>query len=181
MKNIAFLAAALAVMPAAPVAAQSVPTSVQLTVCFTPPESCGAAIIDRIKQAKREIRVQAYGFTHKRILAALAAAKRRGVDVAVILDKTNDRSGAGRSSYGGATYMAHAGVPVWIDDRVAIAHNKVMIIDRRLIVGGSFNYTAAADTKNAENVTFTESAEAANLFLSNWERRRNASRRLLVP
>jgi phosphatidylserine/phosphatidylglycerophosphate/cardiolipin synthase-like enzyme len=181
LKNIAFLAAALAVMPAAPVAAQSVPANVQLTVCFTPPESCGAAIIERIQQAKREIRVQAYGFTHKGILAALAAAKRRGVDVAVILDKTNDRAAAGRSSYGGATYMAHAGVPVWVDDQVAIAHNKVMIIDRRLVVGGSFNYTAAADTKNAENVTFTFSAEAANLFLANWQRRREASRHFVSP
>lgn len=160
-------------------AAQVGPKSAQLAVCFTPPDDCGSAIVSRIDDAKREIRVQAFGFTHKAILASLAAAQRRGVDVSIILDKTNDRTGAGRSGYSGATYMAHAGVPVWIDDTVAIAHNKLMVIDRHLVVGGSFNFTNAADTKNAENVTFTDSAQVASWFLENWERRRSASRRFL--
>jgi phosphatidylserine/phosphatidylglycerophosphate/cardiolipin synthase-like enzyme len=53
------------------------------------------------------------------------------------------------------------GIPVWIDYEPAIAHNKVIIIDGRLVIGGSYNYTAAAQKRNAENVTFMESEELA--------------------
>ncbi|HEV3145112.1 MAG TPA: phospholipase D-like domain-containing protein, partial [Gemmataceae bacterium] len=34
----------------------------------------------------------------------------------------------------------------------AIAHNKVMIIDRRTLLTGSFNFTRQAEHENAENL-----------------------------
>ena len=68
--------------------------------------------------------------------------------------------------------VAHTGIPVWIDHPPGIAHNKVIVIDRHMTVGGSLNYTVAANTRNAENVTFTESPEVAGWFLANWEARR---------
>jgi phosphatidylserine/phosphatidylglycerophosphate/cardiolipin synthase-like enzyme len=84
---------------------------------------------------KSEIRLQAYGFTSSPILAALVFAKQRGVDVVVILDKSNDRASSGRRrSRSGADVVARAGVPVFIDDRPAIAHNKVIIVDRRIVL-----------------------------------------------
>ncbi len=48
--------------------------------------------------------------------------------------------------------MAHAGIPTYIDDRHAIAHNKIMILDRSTLITGSFNFTKAAEEKNAENL-----------------------------
>ncbi len=44
------------------------------------------------------------------------------------------------------------GVPTFIDSRHAIAHSKVVLIDRHIILTGSFNYTRAAQEKNAENL-----------------------------
>jgi phosphatidylserine/phosphatidylglycerophosphate/cardiolipin synthase-like enzyme len=61
----------------------------------------------------------------------------------------------------GATLVAHAEIPVWIDRPSGIAHNKVIVIDRRLVVGGSMNYTRSAASRNVENVTFTESPKVA--------------------
>ena len=69
-----------------------------------------------------------------------------------------------------------AGVPVWIDFEPAIAHNKIIVIDGRLTIGGSYNYTAAAQKRNAENVTFTESRELAHEYLGNWDSRLKVSR-----
>ncbi|WP_112603031.1 phospholipase D-like domain-containing protein [Rhizobium sp. WW22] len=69
-----------------------------------------------------------------------------------------------------------AGVPVWIDFEPAIAHNKIIVIDGRLTIGGSYNYTAAAQKRNAENVTFTESRELARKYLGNWDSRLKVSR-----
>ncbi len=71
--------------------------------------------------------------------------------------------------------MAAAGVPVFIDWSPAIAHSKVMIVDRHLMIGGSFNYSAAADSRNAENATFIDSPEVAGWFLANWQSRRDVS------
>ena len=98
----------------------------RVIVAFSPNGQATDVIVDAIHHARREILVQAYSFTSKPILAALAEANGRGVDVRVIADKTNDKG-----KYSGATYMRNHGVPVWIDDSVHIAHNKVMIFDRR--------------------------------------------------
>jgi len=48
--------------------------------------------------------------------------------------------------------VAHAGIPVYIDLKDAIAHNKFMIIDRNTLITGSFNFTKAAEGKNSENL-----------------------------
>ena len=50
------------------------------------------------------------------------------------------------------------------------------MIDERLTIGGSYNYTAAAQKRNAENVTFTESRELAQVYLANWDSRLKVSR-----
>jgi phosphatidylserine/phosphatidylglycerophosphate/cardiolipin synthase-like enzyme len=109
-------------------------------------------------------------FTSAPILGALVRAKRLDIDIAVILDKSNQWQG-----YSGATFVAHAGIPVWIDHPSGIAHNKVIVIDRHMVVGGSMNYTKAATYRNAENVTFIESPDVAAWFLANWTARQTVS------
>lgn len=165
-----------------PVAAgNSAPLPATVSVCFTPAENCVGSIVAAIAAAQTEIRVQAYGFTSPPILGALVAAQRRGVDVAVLLDRVNDRDEeigreAPRGRYTGATFVANAGIPVWIDDSKRIAHIKAIIIDKRLTIGGSYNYTMSAEQRNVEDVTFIESALIANRFLANWNARRSVSR-----
>ncbi len=158
-----------AMMVACPVHA-SQPVEAKIFVCFTPGEQCEDKIIDAIDRARSSIRVQAYGFTSLPIIHALQRAAGRGVEVLAILDRTNERK------YSGATLLEAAGVPVWIDFEPAIAHNKVIVIDGHLTIGGSYNYTAAAQKRNAENVTFTESRDIARQFMANWDSRLKVSR-----
>ena len=148
--------------------AQMLPARV--SVCFVPGESCAMQIVEAIAAARSEVRVQAYGFSAMPILAALAQARSRGVDVAVILDRSDER----RLCQHGGSLLA-AGVPVWIDHMPGIAHNKVIVIDHRMVIGGSYNYTASAERRNAENVTFIESEAVAARFLANWAQRRDAA------
>ena len=82
--------------------------------------------------------------------------------------------------YSGASYLADAGVTVWIDDGPAIAHNKVIIIDGRTVITGSFNFTKSADERKAENVVVLDSPELASWFAANWVARRVASRPFTV-
>ncbi|NTG00807.1 phospholipase D family protein [Agrobacterium rhizogenes] len=146
------------------------PVSAKISVCFTPAEQCEGRIVDAIDKARSSIRVQAYVFTSLPIIHALQRAAERGLEVLAILDKVNDRR------YSGATLLEAAGIPVWIDFEPTIAHNKVIVIDEHLVIGGSYNYTASAQKRNAENVTFSESREIAWEFLRNWDSRLKVSR-----
>jgi len=67
------------------------------------------------------------------------------------------------------------GIPTYIDAAHAIAHNKIMIIDRETVITGSFNFTKAAEEKNAENLLIIKNKELAKIYLDNWERHKEHS------
>src|SRR5262249_6162351 len=79
------------------------------------------------------------------------------------------------SHYSAATYLSNAGIPVWVDTTVAIAHNKVMVIDNARVITGSFNFTAAAQHHNAENLIVLEDPALAAEYQRNRERRQAVS------
>lgn len=138
--------------------------NVKWSAAFSPDGDGERLVVHAIESAKQQILVQAYGFSNKAIIKALIDAHRRGVDVRIILDKSNETA-----KYSGATTVYNAGIPTYIDDKVAIAHNKVMIIDQKSIITGSFNFTTSAQTRNAENVNFIQNvAPMAKWFIENW-------------
>jgi phosphatidylserine/phosphatidylglycerophosphate/cardiolipin synthase-like enzyme len=145
------------------------------TVCFTPGQDCTGLVVDAIASARRSILVQAYSFTSVPILAALKTAHARGIDVEVIVDKTSAWVSKSGSRYSAATYLSNAGVPVWVDTRVAIAHNKVIVLDGATVITGSFNFTAAAQKSNAENLLVIRDAELAARYRATWEDRKAVS------
>jgi phosphatidylserine/phosphatidylglycerophosphate/cardiolipin synthase-like enzyme len=140
------------------------------TVYFSPSGGCTEAIVNEINSAKSEIYVEAYSFTSAPIAKALVNAHKKGVQVEVILD----RSQKGKR-YTTATFLANAGIPTYIDPVHAIAHNKVMVIDKETVITGSFNFTKAAEEKNAENLLILKSKELASLYLSNWFKHKSHS------
>jgi phosphatidylserine/phosphatidylglycerophosphate/cardiolipin synthase-like enzyme len=139
-------------------------------VYFSPRGGAQEALIATIGQARESIYVQAYSFTSAPIAKALLEAHKRGVKVVAILDKSQ-RS----ERYTGATFLKNEDIPVWIDAKHAIAHNKVMVIDGATVVTGSFNFTKAAEEKNAENLLIIRDKGLANLYMDNWERHRQHS------
>ena len=74
-----------------------------------------------------------------------------------------------------ADFTAHAGIPIYIDAAHVIAHNKVMVIDKTMVITGSFNFTRAAEEKNAENLLVIRSKEIARGYIENWERHKEHS------
>lgn len=119
-----------------------------------------------LEAARQRIRVQAYSFTSAPIAKALGDAKKRGVDVQVILDKSQRGE-----RYTSATYLAHRNIPVWIDSEHAIAHDKVMILDEETVITGSFNFTKAAESRNSENLLILRGArELAAKYEAHWSR-----------
>lgn len=139
-------------------------------VFFSPRGGAQDALVATIGQAKDSIFVQAYSFTSAPIAKALVDAAKRGVKIEAILDKSQ-RS----ERYTGATFLRNEGIPVYIDDKHAIAHNKVMIIDGSIVVTGSFNFTKAAEEKNAENLLIIRNKEMAEIYMANWKKHKEHS------
>jgi phosphatidylserine/phosphatidylglycerophosphate/cardiolipin synthase-like enzyme len=77
--------------------------------------------------------------------------------------------------YSSADFLANQGVPVVIDVNHAIAHNKVIVIDGETVVTGSFNFTKAAQEKNAENLLIIRDSTLAAQYAQNWETHRQHS------
>lgn len=143
-------------------------TSIQ--VFFSPGGGCTEAIVQQINQAKSEILVQAYSFTSQPISKALLGAHKRGIKVQAILDKSQKSQ-----KYTSAAFLANVGIPTYIDASHAIAHNKVMIIDRETVITGSFNFTKAAEERNAENLLIIKSKDLARPYIENWNQHRGHS------
>jgi phosphatidylserine/phosphatidylglycerophosphate/cardiolipin synthase-like enzyme len=118
-----------------------------ITPHFSPKGGCTEAIVAELKLARHEILLQAYSFTSKEIAHALQAAATRRVKVTVLLDKSNEKE-----SYTELGDLTGHGIDVYIDAQHAIAHNKVIVIDSRTLLTGSFNFTNQAEHENAENL-----------------------------
>ena len=138
------------------------PASV-LQVHFSPSGGATDAIIEAPDHARSSILVQAYSFTSETIAQALARAHGRGVQVQVLLDKSKRTP-----EYSVEALLSHAGIPILFDAAHAIAHNKVMIIDNRIVVTGSFNFTKAAEERNAENLLVFRDVDLAGRYVENW-------------
>lgn len=152
MRKSLFLA--LAIMMAAPTFANAEPV---FSVGFSPSHGHSAldVVLSAIEGAKDSVDIAAYSFTSKPIAAALVAAKNRGVSVRVVADEkaNNDR-------YTAVTFLANQSVPVRLNARYAIMHNKFMVVDGDTVQTGSFNYTASANSRNAENALLVQNAPA---------------------
>lgn len=142
-----------------------------ITVCFTPGENCAPKIIHEINSENNSILVQAYQLTSADIAAALVKAKRRGVTVKIILDKSQYNL----KRYSSALFFDHMGVPIWIDNKPAIAHNKIIILGNDTVITGSYNFSKAAETRNAENLMIIKSKELAKIYTQNFNKRLSLS------
>jgi phosphatidylserine/phosphatidylglycerophosphate/cardiolipin synthase-like enzyme len=170
-------AAAGAAEPAARPAPAGHPARVE--AWFTPGDDVARVITQRIAAARERVQVQAYLFTHRGIAAALARAARRGVVVEVIGDAKQHESG-GLPVLGS---LDRAGARVWLSADHAAFHNKVVLVDagtaQAVVITGSFNFTQAAQEKNAENVVVISGSPAvAARFARDFERHRARASRL---
>jgi phosphatidylserine/phosphatidylglycerophosphate/cardiolipin synthase-like enzyme len=128
-------------------------TTARIAVYFSPHGGATEAVVREVSAAQQQILVQAYSFTSAPIAKALVEAHKRGVKILAVLDKSNETA-----QYSAATFLVNGGIQTLIDDQHAIAHNQVMVIDSATMITGSFNFTKAAEEKNAENLLVIKDA-----------------------
>ncbi|CAJ0902686.1 Phospholipase D [Ralstonia sp. LMG 32965] len=159
-----------------------VPASGSVEVGFSPKGGAEALVLRVIDSAQSDIKVLAYSFTSSRVTAALLGAARRGVSVSLVADfKSNvadDRSGKGLAAL---SALAEAGCDVRVISAYPIHHDKVLIVDRKTVEVGSFNFSTAAARLNSENVLVHWNNPAlAKVYLEHFDRNYRLSERFRV-
>lgn len=166
------LAAALAIGAAE---ARQAPVA-QIEVAFTPGDDIAGLIGRHIAKARKSVQVQAYLFTDRKLVAALLAARRRGVEVQIVGDAAQQEAGG----FPGLAALERAGARVYLDRAHAASHNKIMIVDgasaAATVITGSYNFSQAAQSKNAENVVvISGNRGVTDRFVNNFEQHRGES------
>jgi phosphatidylserine/phosphatidylglycerophosphate/cardiolipin synthase-like enzyme len=132
-------------------------------VYFSPNGGALKAIVNKIDSAHSQILIRSYSFTSAPIADALCKAISRGVVIKVIADRREFK--AHHTKYHN---LIACGIAVRIDSSVALQHSKYMIIDSTVVITGSYNFTIAAEERNAENLLIFQDAMLAKKYLSNW-------------
>nr|WP_276551499.1 phospholipase D family protein [Erwinia mallotivora] len=143
--------------------------STSIDVGFSPEGSAQQLVLRTLDDAHESIRLMGYSFTSPEVVKALVAAKRRGVDVRVVVDDKGNRS---KASQAALNVVAGADIPIRTISKYKIMHDKVIITDGRNVEAGSFNYTRSAAESNLENALVVRDVPAlAQTYLAHWQSR----------
>ena len=122
-----------------------------------------------IGSARQSIRLAGYSFTSPTVVRGLMHAKRRGVDVKVLLD---DKGNRGQASVATMNLIVGAGIPLRGVSAYAIHHDKYIVVDGKHTETGSFNYSQTAAKSNSENLlVIWDNPTLAGRYLAHWESR----------
>jgi len=141
---------------------------------FVTPEVDGVietAIINAISHAQKTLDIALFSFTDDQLGNAVVHARRRGVSVRVLLAEGQERVLGGEHGK-----LVNAGVVVSVAQGLGYFHHNFAIIDRELVITGSYDWSDAADQHNYENVVFiscpalTASQTVAEQYTSEFER-----------
>src|SRR5215211_4994395 len=138
----------------------------QIAVVFTSEDpALEQAIIPIVNSAKKSIRFLAFSFTDYPLADAMSQRAKAGVDVAGVFEKVGSEADASELK----TLMCRK-VPVRQDGNPGFLHHKVIVVDERIVITGSMNYSKNAEESNDENVIIIDNAEIARLYLQEFER-----------
>jgi len=123
----------------------------------------GPSFVKEVDSAQSEIEVMLYQFSYPELKDALARAAQRGVKVRIILESAVD------TNYETAKFLKEKGVQVGFDAEFKNYHAKTMVVDRKIVVIGSTNWSRNAMNENREIALRTESPQMAEALLSVFE------------
>ena len=135
-------------------------------VYFAPDDNVQASFVEIVQNARESIYFIAFSFTADPIGDAVRARAIDGVTVAGVMDDAQVQSNVGTEF----DPFSQAGFSVYRDGNPGQMHHKVMIIDQSIVLMGSYNFTASAETRNDENLLVIYNKEIASLFFFEFEK-----------
>jgi phosphatidylserine/phosphatidylglycerophosphate/cardiolipin synthase-like enzyme len=137
----------------------------RVEVYFSPEDGVAKHVLQRLKTAKRSIHFMAFSYTEDTISDAMIAQAKAGLVVPGVFETQN----AGGS---GADFnrLKQGGVDVLEDGNCYILHHKVIVIDERTVITGSYNFTGSAEKDNDENLVIVDDPNLARAYLDEFTR-----------
>ncbi|EGU4502704.1 phospholipase D family protein [Salmonella enterica] len=140
-----------------------------IQVGFSPEGTAQQVVLNAINQSQQSIRMMAYSFTSPVIVKALINARKRGVDVKVVVDEKGNR---GKASVAAMNLLVNAGIPVRTVSKFKILHDKIIISDKNSVETGSYNFSQSANSANSENAILIQDVpELAKQYIQHWQSR----------
>jgi phosphatidylserine/phosphatidylglycerophosphate/cardiolipin synthase-like enzyme len=138
----------------------------QIVVVFTSEDpALEQAIIPVVQSAKKSIRFLAFSFTDYPLADAMSQRAQAGVDVSGVFEKVGSETEASELK----TLMCRK-IPVRQDGNPAFLHDKVIVVDDRIVITGSLNFSTNAEESNDENVIIIDNPEIARLYTQEFAR-----------
>lgn len=132
---------------------------------FSPAGGIERQVVALISSAVASIEMAAFEFTNVYVEKAMLEAIKRGVKVALVLDRNETQGQQGRLH----DTLERAGCDVrLISPRRGTMHDKYIIVDGKTVEWGSYNYTERAENKNFENATFATDSSLAQQYHSDF-------------
>ena len=122
-------------------------------------------LIDIISEAETSLDVCIFTINCHDLANAVVALHRRGVVVRILTD--DEQMGSSGSQI---EKFRREGIQVRHDLSSFFMHHKFVVIDREVLVNGSFNWTRQAVTGNRENVVITNNKDIVLPFISEFEK-----------
>ena len=133
---------------------------------FSPDDGTAQELVRLILDAQQSVYFMAYSFTLDDIASAMLARARTGVSVAGVFEESQYRNNEGTEF----DRLLENGLDVRLDGNSRSMHHKVIIIDQRIVITGSYNFSNSAETRNDENTLVIHSAEIAELYMEEFAR-----------
>ena len=135
----------------------------QIEVFFSPDDGTIERLIELVLDAQDEVLFMAFSFTDDDLAQAILDRASEGVVVGGVLDKSQTLSNTGEEY----THLLENGIDVRLDGNRHGMHHKVIIIDKRIVITGSYNFS---NTRNDEKTLILHSSEIAEIYVEEFDR-----------
>jgi phosphatidylserine/phosphatidylglycerophosphate/cardiolipin synthase-like enzyme len=136
-----------------------------VSVLFASEDGVVERIIPYVEKAQSNVRFMAFSFTDYPLAKAMIDRAAAGVDVAGVFEKVGSET-----EFAELRTLHCASVPVRQDGNPSFLHHKLIVVDERIVITGSLNYSTSADESNDENVIIIDNPEIAALYIQEFER-----------
>lgn len=133
---------------------------------FSPDDGVANQLATLLSSAEESIYFLAFSFTSNDLGDIVRAKAEEGLDVHGVMDEEQINSNQGTEF----DPFRQAELDVLIDGIPGQMHHKLFIIDGKIVVLGSYNFSQSAETRNDENVLVVYNEDIAQEYLSEFQR-----------
>jgi phosphatidylserine/phosphatidylglycerophosphate/cardiolipin synthase-like enzyme len=137
---------------------------------FSPQDRAATHVVRWIGSARQRVHFMAFSFTHNGIGDAMLERAQAGVKVEGVFETAGSDS-----QFSEYRRMKQAGLDVLLDGNPGALHHKVILVDDRVSIFGSFNFSTSADRQNDENLLIVEDPGLAAAFEAEYQRIRTVA------